>query len=95
MASPTNGDVPATLPLENTIRAALDRVTLPQSSQGLIAAGRIEGLVVREGNVVFGIAIDPKEATLMEPVADCTSFITPCSLLTKVLKDREMCATSS
>jgi ATP-binding protein involved in chromosome partitioning len=68
MTSPTNGDVPATLPLENTIRAALDRVLLPQSSQGLLGAGRIEGLVVREGNVVFGIAIDPKEANLMEPV---------------------------
>ena len=40
------------------------------------------------------MAISP-DATLMEPVADCTSFITPCSLLTKVLKEREMCATSS
>ncbi|KJV08357.1 hypothetical protein VZ95_18325, partial [Elstera litoralis] len=68
MTSTTNGDVPALLPLEKAIRAALDRVTLPQSSQGLMAAGRIDGLVVREGNVVFGITIDPKEATLMEPV---------------------------
>ncbi len=61
-------DVPAAFPPDAALRAALDRVTLPQSTEGLVAAGRIDGLVARDGNVVFGIIIDPKEAPLMEPV---------------------------
>lgn len=67
--TPANpGDVPAAFPPEAALRAALDRVTLPQSTEGLVTAGRIDGLVARDGNVVFGITIDPKEAPLMEPV---------------------------
>lgn len=68
MTPPISGASSDSQALEVQIRAALDRVTLPQSSQGLIAAGRIDGLVVREGNVVFGITIDPAEAAVMEPV---------------------------
>lgn len=68
MTPPISGASSDSQALEAQIRAALDRVTLPQSSQGLIAAGRIDGLVVREGNVVFGITIDPAEAAVMEPV---------------------------
>lgn len=68
MTPPISGSSSDSQALEAPIRAALDRVTLPQSSQGLIAAGRIDGLVVREGNVVFGITIDPAEAAVMEPV---------------------------
>lgn len=68
MTPPISGASSDSQALEAQIRAALDRVRLPQSSQGLIAAGRIDGLVVREGNVVFGITIDPAEAAVMEPV---------------------------
>lgn len=47
---------------------ALELVKLPASGQGLGQSGRVGDVVFHEGRVMFAIAIDPTEASAMEPV---------------------------
>lgn len=43
---------------ETQIRDALDGVTAPGDAQSLIAADRIQGLVIRDGNIGFSVEVD-------------------------------------
>jgi len=47
---------------------ALATVTLPASGQSLVASGRLSEILVQGGRVAFSIAVDPSEASAMEPV---------------------------
>lgn len=53
---------------ESFVRKALDSLIDPGRGQGLSAAGRVEGLVLKDGNVVFALKIDPSEANAFEPL---------------------------
>ncbi len=53
---------------EAQILDALQSVSVLGGGQSVVAAGLIEGLVVRDGNVGFAIKIDPKQAKEMEAV---------------------------
>jgi ATP-binding protein involved in chromosome partitioning len=52
---------------ETQILDALRAVRLPQGGD-LVASGMVDGLTLREGHVSFAIAVDPAQATVMEPV---------------------------
>lgn len=43
---------------ETQIRDALDGVTAPGDAQSLVAADRIQGLVIRDGNIGFSVEVD-------------------------------------
>lgn len=43
---------------ESQIRDALEAVTAPGETQSLIAADRIQGLVIRDGNIGFSVEVD-------------------------------------
>ena len=43
---------------EQDIRKALDGIIAPGEKQSLIAADRIQGLVIRDGNIGFSIEVD-------------------------------------
>jgi ATP-binding protein involved in chromosome partitioning len=53
---------------ESALRNALDTVKDPVRGAGLSAAGRIDGLVIKGGNVAFSLAIEPNEASAFETV---------------------------
>jgi ATP-binding protein involved in chromosome partitioning len=53
---------------ESFVRKALDTLVDPARGQGLSAAGRVDGLVLKDGNVVFALKIDPSEAKTFEPL---------------------------
>ena len=50
--------------------AALDAVTDPKTGQGLVAAGRVKGLVVGEDRAGFAMEVDAADARLYAPVRD-------------------------
>lgn len=52
-------DNPATL---DDARAALDRIADPVSGQGLVAAGLVQGLVVRNGRAGFMLEVPANQA---------------------------------
>lgn len=43
---------------EDTIRAALDAITAHGETQSLIAADRVQGVVIKDGNIGFSIEVD-------------------------------------
>ncbi len=53
---------------EAQILDALQSVSVLGGGQSIVAAGLIEGLVIRDGNVGFAIKIDPSQAQAMEAV---------------------------
>lgn len=55
-------------PTERDVSTALDTVKPPDSTSGLVSAGLISGLVVKDGHVQFALEIDPADAERMEPV---------------------------
>ncbi len=50
------------------ILKALERVVDPASGRSVVAAGMIEGLVVRDGHVGFALEVDPKRGRDAEPL---------------------------
>jgi ATP-binding protein involved in chromosome partitioning len=50
------------------VMRALELVMLPASGQSLAASGRVGGVAVDGGKVMFALHIDPTEAAAMEPV---------------------------
>jgi ATP-binding protein involved in chromosome partitioning len=52
---------------ESDVLAALESVNLPVGGS-LARSGRVGGILVRDGSVIFSIAIDQTEAAAMEPV---------------------------
>jgi ATP-binding protein involved in chromosome partitioning len=58
---------PATL---DDARAALDRVVDPVSGEGLVAAGLVQGLVVRAGRAGFMLEVPASEAATYAPVRE-------------------------
>ena len=50
------------------ILAALSDVTDPVTGENLVAAKRIEGIVIKQGNVGFSLLIDPQQAQASEPM---------------------------
>lgn len=56
------------MPTQADILRALDLVKLPASGQALGASGRVSDVLIEGGKVIFAIAIDPTEASAMEPV---------------------------
>jgi len=59
--------LPATL---DDARAALDRVVDPVSGEGLVAAGLVQGLVVRAGRAGFMLEVPAAEAATYAPVRE-------------------------
>lgn len=53
---------------DEQIKAALDEVIAPGEAQSLIAADRIQGLVVRDGNIGFSINVDGLDAEAVNAV---------------------------
>ncbi|MGE0253179.1 MAG: Mrp/NBP35 family ATP-binding protein [Alphaproteobacteria bacterium] len=53
---------------EERVREALDGVRDPSTGRGIVAAGMVTGLVVRDGAVGFAIEIDPALAGEREPL---------------------------
>ncbi len=53
---------------ENDVMAALGGVADPARDTDVVSAGMISGLALREGHVVFSIAVDPNEAEAKEPL---------------------------
>ena len=53
---------------ENDVMAALGGVADPARDTDVVSAGMISGLALREGHVVFSIAVDPDEAEAKEPL---------------------------
>ena len=51
-----------------TILAALSDVTDPVTGENMVAAKRIEGIVIKQGNVGFSLLIDPQHADACEPM---------------------------
>ncbi len=75
-------------PLEAKIRAALDTVTDPATGKGLIASGRVAGLVVRaDGKVGFVIETGAGEADepLRKTAEDAVARVSGVSAVTAVL----------
>jgi ATP-binding protein involved in chromosome partitioning len=64
--SPSNMS-PANISPADVMRA-LELVKLPASGQSLAASGRVGGVAVDGGKVMFALHIDPTEAAAMEPV---------------------------
>ncbi len=76
-------------PLETSVRAALDAITDPVTGKGLVASGRIAGLVVRaDGKVGFvvetgvGAADEPLRKAAEEAVARVAGVSTVTAVLT-------------
>ncbi|MFA5120591.1 Mrp/NBP35 family ATP-binding protein [Zavarzinia sp.] len=58
------------------VLAALERVPDPSGRGSVVAAGRIAGLMVKDGHVAFSIEIDPAEAAALEPLrATCEKAV--------------------
>ncbi len=55
-------------PSQESLRAALARVTDPASGQNIVAAGMVEGIEVRGGLVQVSLLTDRARAAAMEPV---------------------------
>ena len=53
---------------EDDVMAALGGVADPARDTDVVSAGMISGLALREGHVVFSIAVDPDEAKAKEPL---------------------------
>jgi ATP-binding protein involved in chromosome partitioning len=53
-----------------TVLDALDRIPDPKTGQGLVAAGRVQGLVVADDRAGFVLEVTPDDATLYAPVRD-------------------------
>jgi len=53
---------------ESEVLAVLKTLEVPAAGKDPVAAGMVEGLVVRDGHVQFALAIDPADAERMEPV---------------------------
>ena len=53
---------------EREIQQALQGIKLPGSATDILSAGRISGLVLKDGHVQFAFEIDPADAERMEPV---------------------------
>jgi len=64
-----NPDLTA-LPDRSDVIAALDAVPDPKSGQGLVAAGRVQGLVVTDDRAGFVIEVPAADAALYAPVRD-------------------------
>jgi len=61
------GANPATL---DDARAALDRIADPASGQGLVAAGLVQGLVVRNGRAGFMLEVPASVVASYAPVRE-------------------------
>ena len=61
------GATPATL---DDARAALDRIADPVSGQGLVAAGLVQGLVVRNGRAGFMLEVPASQAATYPAVRE-------------------------
>lgn len=57
---------------KNQILAALASVQTPDG-KSIVDAGRIQGLVIRDGNVGFALEIDPAQSVEMEPVREAAA----------------------
>ncbi|WP_298126617.1 P-loop NTPase [Brevundimonas sp.] len=53
-----------------TVLDALDRIPDPKTGQGLVAAGRVQGLVVADDRAGFVLEVTPDDAALYAPVRD-------------------------
>ena len=53
---------------KDQVLAALADVLDPDTGQGVVAAGLISGVVVRDGNVGFTLEVDPARGAAMEPL---------------------------
>ena len=61
---------------EQHIRDALDTVMAPGETQSLIAADRIQGLVIRDGNIGFSIEVDGLSAEAVSAVKESAEAAT-------------------
>lgn len=50
------------------VLSALARVSDPEKRGSVIDAGRVQGLMLRDGHVAFGLEIDPRKAAEFEPL---------------------------
>ncbi len=53
---------------KDDVMAALKGVSEPAGGTDVVSAGMISGLAIREGHVVFSIAVEPQEAEAKEPL---------------------------
>ena len=67
------GSTPASL---EDARAALDSVVDPDSGQGLVAAGLVQGLVVRDGRAGFMLEVPASRAAAYAPVREAAGYVT-------------------
>jgi ATP-binding protein involved in chromosome partitioning len=58
------------LPDREAVLSALDRVIDPRSGKGLVAAGLVQALSVRQGRAGFMLEVTPADADLYGPVRD-------------------------
>lgn len=66
------GSTPASL---EDARAALDSVVDPDSGQGLVAAGLVQGLVVRDGRAGFMLEVPASRAAAYAPVREAAERV--------------------
>lgn len=75
-------------PLETQVRAALDRVTDPSTGKGLVASGRVSGLVVRaDGKIGFVIetGVGAADEPLRKAAEEAAARVPGVSAVTAVL----------
>ncbi|MGC6472606.1 MAG: P-loop NTPase [Parvibaculales bacterium] len=53
-------------PTPNDIVSSLSAITNPVTGEAIVAAGHVEGVVIKQGNVGFSIRIDPQHAEACE-----------------------------
>jgi ATP-binding protein involved in chromosome partitioning len=58
------------MPNKDDVLTALDRIVDPKTGQGLVAAGRVQGLVVAEDRAGFALDVPAEDAALYGPVRD-------------------------
>lgn len=58
------------MPARDDVLAALDRIPDPLTGQGIVAAGRVQGLVVGEDRAGFALDVPSAEAARYAPVRD-------------------------
>ncbi|MGC6511239.1 MAG: P-loop NTPase [Parvibaculales bacterium] len=53
-------------PTSNDILSSLNAIKNPVTGEGIVAAGHVEGVVVKQGNIGFSVRIDPQHADACE-----------------------------
>ena len=61
-------DEKRTMVTEDDVRAALTSVIDPDEGKDIVTLGRVQGLVVRDGNVGFTIEVEAARGPALEPL---------------------------